>query len=154
MCEILFPVGRMVSGSFTKAYPRLDSDGKEIADKDPVYSFGYAIPKTGEASWQQTAWGQQIKKVADDIKEVLKITPLPAIKRQEVPEEPKKTEFKINRPPEKKPSVVAKILKPLEESKKEVVASSQALEETVKPQSIIAKRNEVVLETQNNFHFR
>lgn len=93
---------------------------------------------------------QVIKKVADDIKEVLKITPLPAIKRQEVPEEPKKTEFKINRPPEKKPSVVAKILKPLEESKKEVVASSQALEEIVKPQSIIAKRNEVVLETQNN----
>lgn len=69
MCDILFPVGRMVGGSLYRANPVTDNDGKPVLDKEgrpkTSYSIGVAIPKNGEPTWQQTVWGQQIKQVAD-----------------------------------------------------------------------------------------
>ena len=64
MPDILFPAGRMVGGNLDKLFPRTDAAGKpKVAhDGKPEMqcSFGYAIPKTGEAHWNQTAWGKII----------------------------------------------------------------------------------------------
>lgn len=65
--EILLPVGRMIGGSLFKPQARTDNAGKPKigADGQPetAFNFGVAIPKQGEQSWAQTAWGQQIYQV-------------------------------------------------------------------------------------------
>jgi len=64
MTDILFPAGRMVGGNLDKLFPRTDSAGKPKMTHDGKpelqCSFGYAIPKAGEAHWNQTAWGKII----------------------------------------------------------------------------------------------
>lgn len=64
MPDILFPAGRMVGGNLDKLFPRTDSAGKPKVGTDGVpemqCSFGFAIPKTGESHWSQTAWGKVI----------------------------------------------------------------------------------------------
>jgi len=65
MPDILFPAGRMVGGNLDKLFPRKNKDGTPKFNKDgstPTMqcSVGYAIPKTGESDWKQTAWGKVI----------------------------------------------------------------------------------------------
>jgi len=65
MPDILFPAGRMVGGDLNAVYPVIDDKTnlqKIGKDNKPMFdcSFGYAIPKTGEGHWSQTAWGKII----------------------------------------------------------------------------------------------
>jgi hypothetical protein len=64
MPDILFPAGRMVGGNLDKLFPRTEANGTPKIGKDGQpemqCSFGYAIPKTGESHWSQTAWGKVI----------------------------------------------------------------------------------------------
>lgn len=64
MPDILFPAGRMVGGNLDKLFPRTEANGTPKLGKDGKpemqCSFGYAIPKTGEAHWNQTPWGKTV----------------------------------------------------------------------------------------------
>jgi hypothetical protein len=76
MSLILFPVGRMIGGSLKDMHPRTESDGRTPkigADGKPLLTcnFGVAIPKSGEASWNQTAWGQEIFNIGKTAEPVL-----------------------------------------------------------------------------------
>jgi len=61
------PVGRFVGGSLTKPQT-IDAEGRPLVYKTgadagkPRTSFfmAIAVPKAGEAHWNQTAWGQEI----------------------------------------------------------------------------------------------
>lgn len=66
--RVMLPVGRMVGGSMYKANPKTDKRTNQPmvdAKGQPIvsYSFGVAIPKNTELSWQATPWGAQIKAV-------------------------------------------------------------------------------------------
>jgi hypothetical protein len=54
----------MIGGNLDKLFPRTNADGTPKLDRtgqpEMQCSFGYAIPKTGEAHWNQTAWGKTI----------------------------------------------------------------------------------------------
>lgn len=62
--DILFPSGRMIGGSLDKLNPRTETNGQPKLGRDGQpemqCSIGYAIAKTGETSWTQTAWGKMI----------------------------------------------------------------------------------------------
>jgi hypothetical protein len=68
MTNYTTPVGRIVWGSLYKA-KNTDAEGKPLVYKTGAnagqprveYAFGLAIPKNGEAHWEQTAWGALIK---------------------------------------------------------------------------------------------
>lgn len=67
---ILFPPGRLVAGSLTKAQTT-DAEGKPLVVKSGTnlgqprvdFYFGVAIPKAGETHWNQTEWGKTIHAV-------------------------------------------------------------------------------------------
>jgi hypothetical protein len=62
--EILTPVGRLVSGHPMEQNAKTDNQKqpKFFADGQPMMEtyVGVAIPKTGEADWKHTPWGQQL----------------------------------------------------------------------------------------------
>lgn len=64
MADIMFPPGRMIGGNLDELKPRTESNGTPKIGKDGKpemqCSVGYAIPKTGETAWSQTAWGKAI----------------------------------------------------------------------------------------------
>jgi len=64
MTDILTPVARLVGGHPMRQNPKTDDDGNPRlgADGMPMTEayVGIAIPKNGEAHWNQTAWGRQI----------------------------------------------------------------------------------------------
>lgn len=65
---LLLPVGRIVGGHPMKTNPRTDNQGNPKIGRDGQPSVemwvGVAIPKGGEAHWNQTSWGQQIHAAA------------------------------------------------------------------------------------------
>ena len=74
--EILFPVGRLVSGhpmfpqpvmnnKVKPPVPMLDATGQPVTER----YIGVAIPKAGETHWNQTVWGSQIYAAAQDAAE-------------------------------------------------------------------------------------
>src|SRR5690606_13624901 len=65
--DVLFPPGRLVSGSVKEARttdnqgnPLTVKSGNNAGQPRVEYNFGVAIPKAGEAHWNQTPWGAQI----------------------------------------------------------------------------------------------
>lgn len=70
MIEVLFPVGRLVSGHPMDAQAVKDKSGVQKVGKDnkPMFQFyaGVAIPKGSEQHWNQTEWGGKIYQAAQD----------------------------------------------------------------------------------------
>ncbi|MGL5729175.1 MAG: hypothetical protein ACRCYD_15145 [Plesiomonas sp.] len=68
--EVLFPVGRLVSGHPMEARPVTDKDDRPVMDASgsPVTDryIGVAIPKAGEQHWNQTEWGAKVWQAAQD----------------------------------------------------------------------------------------
>ena len=67
MTQVIFPVGRMVSGDLYKMFPRTDNFGKPKIGKtgqpEMQCNFGFAIAKGAETHWSQTEWGAEIFKI-------------------------------------------------------------------------------------------
>jgi hypothetical protein len=61
--QIMFPVGRWVSGSIFDWVTKGDK-GETLPDEKQHISFGYAIPKTPGRDWRQEPWGAQIAATA------------------------------------------------------------------------------------------
>lgn len=63
MENVLFPTGRLVMGSLYKSQDK-NAEGMPLVDRDGKprvqYFIAYAIPKSGETHWSQTAWGKKI----------------------------------------------------------------------------------------------
>lgn len=70
MQEILFPLGRLVSGHPMFPSPVKDKHDKPVLNPDgtPVVEFyiGHAVPKGSETGWRQTDWGQKMVLAAQD----------------------------------------------------------------------------------------
>ena len=70
MQEVLFPVGRLVSGHPMEPQQVTDNDDKPVVGTDgqPVTQryVGVAIPKGTETHWNQTEWGAKIYAEAQD----------------------------------------------------------------------------------------
>lgn len=68
MTQILFPVGRMISGSVYKPVIETDNFNKPKLKDDgtpkTAFTFGVAIKKAGEQHWSQTPWGQLVLPIA------------------------------------------------------------------------------------------
>lgn len=60
--QIMFPVGRYVSGSLYDLNTK-DDKNQPMPENKHHWSFGYAIKKGAEQDWRQTSWGQQIAAV-------------------------------------------------------------------------------------------
>ena len=67
--RIDFPVARLVSGSVSKLTPVTDSHGNQKVGRNgkarEQVNFGIAIPKGGESSFRDTAWGAAIAEEAN-----------------------------------------------------------------------------------------
>ncbi len=62
--HLMFPVGRLVSGSPYKLVTK-DDKGQPMEEKKHHWSIGYAIPKCGTTDWKtQTDWGRTISATA------------------------------------------------------------------------------------------
>lgn len=70
MQEILFPVGRLVSGHPMEPQAVKDKHGNQKVGKDekPLFQYyiGVAIPKGSEQHWNQTEWGARVVQAATD----------------------------------------------------------------------------------------
>jgi hypothetical protein len=70
MQEVLFPVGRLVSGHPMEPQSIIDNNDKPLLNNDgqPVTQryIGVAIPKGTETHWNQTEWGAKIYAEAQD----------------------------------------------------------------------------------------
>jgi hypothetical protein len=55
--DLLTPIGRLVWGTPGKAWERKNEKTGEVSKE---FSIGLAIPKQGEAHWNQTEWGAKI----------------------------------------------------------------------------------------------
>lgn len=70
MSEVLFPVGRLVSGHPMEPQAVTDNNDKPVSGTDGVPTtqryIGVAFPKGTETHWNQTEWGAKIYAAAQD----------------------------------------------------------------------------------------
>jgi len=69
MARFTSPLGRLIAGNPSKIYPDMDDNGVQrltrAGNPKEVQRLYLAIPKTGEQSWQETPWGQEIVAIAN-----------------------------------------------------------------------------------------